>query len=116
MKIQLHATGLELTSELQKYARRKIARLNKKVPRPLRAEAACEVRFVQTRRKGEKFNRCSILFQLDGTELKVEETTLHMYTSLDIAAVHMERQVIDFRSKRGMPSLRARIKRVLRKR
>ena len=115
MKIHFSASGLELTPELEKYARKKVVRLSRKVPRGVRTEAVCDVQFIQKRRKGEKFNRCSISFKLGKADLKAEETTLHMYTSLDIASVHMERQLIDYAAKHGELSLRSRIKRSLRR-
>lgn len=115
MKIQFFSNGFEPTAELEKYARKKVARLSRRVPRGLRSRAACEVRFSQKRAKGNKFNSCTIQFRVDDAELTVEETTQHMYTSLDIAAVHMERQIIDFRAQKGKPSLRARLKRALRR-
>lgn len=106
MKIYLNATGFDLTTDLEKYANVKIARLARKVPRSLRASAACSVHFTQTRKKGTKFNTCSISFRLDDNELKAEETTLHMYSSLDIAAVHIGHQLKDFVAKRGRRRLR----------
>ena len=115
MKVHFSASGLDLTTELEKYANKKIARLNRKVPRGVRPETTCDVRFAQVRKKGEEFNSCSISFRLGKTELKVEETTLHMYTSLDIASVHMERQLVDYAAKHGGLSLRARLKRSLRR-
>lgn len=114
MKVHMSAQGFELTGELKKYANNKVAGLAKRVPRKLRSETICEVYFAQVRKKGAKFNTCSIRFKLDNTELKAEETTLHMYTALDIATVHVERQLIDFAAKQHKYSLRARIKRHLR--
>ncbi len=111
MKVRLSASGFELTSELEKYANTKVAQLNKKVPRKLRAEAACEVHFNQVQRGGAKFNTCSIGVAVDDTELKAEETTLHMYAALDIAAVHIGHQLDDYAVKLRGKGLRGRLKR-----
>jgi len=82
---------LDITGELERYANRKVAGLAKRVPRKLRPQAECQVHFAQVQRKGVKHNTCTVSFMLDDTRLKGEETTLHMYTALDIAVVHVER-------------------------
>ena len=107
--------GLELTSELEKYASLKLRRLNKFVPRWLRAEAAAEVRFAVVKRKGTKYNTCGITFMLDDAMLKAEETTLHMYTALDVAAVHIEHQLKDHARKQLRYRLTHRLRRFFRK-
>jgi len=107
--------GLELTSELEKYASLKLRRLGKFVPRRYRAESAAEVQFALVKRKGAKYNTCGISFTLDGTTLKAEETTLHMYTALDVAAVHIEHQLKDFARNTLRRRLRTRLKRFLRR-
>jgi ribosome-associated translation inhibitor RaiA len=54
---------------------------------------------MQVRRKGATYNTCVIGLNIDEAKLKAEETTLHMYTSLDIAVVHIERQLNDYAAK-----------------
>jgi ribosomal subunit interface protein len=115
MKVRLSASGFELTSELEKYASAKIAHLSRQVPRKLRTEAACEVLFAQTHKKDVRFNSCSISFTVGEAELKAEETTLHMYSSLDIASVHIEHQLKDYVAKQRKHWLRTRLKRHFRR-
>ncbi len=114
MKIHYTTKGLDLTPELEKYVHRKLARLIKKVPRKLRAEAICQIDFLVVRKKGTEFKTCTMTFRFDDIELKAAETTLHMYAALDIAAVHLERQLIDYVAKQGH-HVRARLKRYLKK-
>jgi ribosomal subunit interface protein len=99
MKTRLSTSDFDLTLELEKYANIKLASLTRKVPRRMRTQAYCDVHFMQVRRKGAKFNTCVIGLSIDGTKLRSEETTLHMYTSLDIAVVHVERQLNDYAAK-----------------
>ncbi len=114
MKIHITSRGLDLTTDLEKYANRKLARLAKKVPRRKRAEAVCKIVFAQVRRRGKEINTCSIDFVFNSTQLRAQETTLHMYAALDIAAVHMERQIIDFAAQHRRP-LRAQVRRLFRR-
>ncbi len=101
MNVQLVATKFDLTPELEKYARAKMAQLMRKVPRQWRTGVVCVVAFSQARKKGSEFNSCSISFTVSGTELKAEETTLHMYSSLDIAAVHIANQLKGYADQNG---------------
>lgn len=93
MKIHITAKGVDLTSELEKYANNKVARIARKVPRRVRAFSSCKVRFSQTTRKGTKYSMCTLTLWLGETELKAEETTQHLYAALDIASVHIEHQL-----------------------
>ncbi|HSX30773.1 MAG TPA: HPF/RaiA family ribosome-associated protein [Candidatus Saccharimonadales bacterium] len=115
MKIHLNATGLELTGDLEKYAGGKLAKLAKRVPRKLRVHADCTVTFTLKRKKGAKFNTCTIVLKLDGTELKAEETTLHMYAALDIALVHVRQQLKDYVAKQRSRRPLARLQRHFRR-
>ncbi len=110
MKIQLSVSGLELSGELEKYANGKITQLARRVPRKLREAAACEVQFTQKHKKGVKFSTCSISFTVGETVLRAEETTLHMYAALDIAAVQVERQLADYVATQYRRRLRTRVK------
>ena len=96
MTVGYSAKGLTLTNELEKYANGKVARLNRRVPRRFRAHASYKVAFVQTTRKGTKFNTCEVTLTLEGTEFKAKETTLHMYAALDVAVVYIEQQLKDY--------------------
>jgi ribosomal subunit interface protein len=95
MKIHFSAEGLELSSELEKYVDGKVARLNRRTPRALRAAASCHVLCKQVAKKDVKYNTCTMTLHIDDTEFKAEETTIHMYAALDIAAVHIEQQLAD---------------------
>ena len=111
MKTRLSASGFDLTAELEKYAMRKIAQLSRQVPRGHRSRAECQIYFEQVRRKGKKINTCTVGLMLDGEVLKTEEATLHMYTSLDIAMVHIERQLIDYAAQQRKHPVRERLRR-----
>jgi putative sigma-54 modulation protein len=104
MKIHFAADGIELTVELEKYANSKIAHLARKVPRRYRTYASFKVVFSQVIRKGTKQCTCDLNLWIDDTDLRAEETTQHMYASLDIAAVHIEQQLRDYlrRKRRGL--------------
>ncbi|MEJ0073732.1 MAG: HPF/RaiA family ribosome-associated protein [Candidatus Saccharibacteria bacterium] len=91
----------------------KAAQIAKQLPRKLRAGASCDVQLDFEKHKGHKLNTCSVTFMVDDMELKAEETTQHMYTALDIAAVHVRQQVADYLARREIYGVRQRLKRTL---
>lgn len=111
MKVRFSAEGFELTTELDKYAARKVIQMSRHVPRKDKAEATCEVHFAQVEKAGVKHSTCTVTFVLGSQELKAEETTQHMYAALDIAAVRIEQQLEAFGRRRKTHGLRARFKR-----
>jgi ribosome-associated translation inhibitor RaiA len=111
MTIDCSAKGFTLTTDLEKYAHNKAARLKRRLPRKFREGACCRIRFTQVVRKGTKHNTCNITFTFDDSEFKVAETTLHMYAALDVAAVNVEQQLRDYvkMHRRGLLGRRPRI-------
>jgi len=80
---------IEPNVELQKYARRKLSELNRKVPRSIRTETTCTVKFVRQRKKEGGQKTCTMVLELPQQTLEAQETTQHMYTSLDIVVAHL---------------------------
>lgn len=95
MRIYVAAKGLELTGDLEKYARGKLARLNRKIPRKLRAGAGCEVLLRQRKRAGVQLQTCEIVLSVGPELFRAKETTRHMHAAVDVAAANVEQQVKD---------------------
>jgi ribosomal subunit interface protein len=111
MKVRFATEGFELTTELDKYAARKVAQMTRRIPRKPKADASCEVRFAHSERAGVKHNTCSITFTLGKEELKAEESTQHMYAALDIAAVRIQQQLETYAKRQKKHRLQSRLKR-----
>ena len=105
MKILFSAKGFEVTSDLEKYANRKVSKLAKRIAYKGRDLAECNVFFKKVMRKGTKFNTCEISLKTEENEFKAKETTQHMYAALDIAVVQIEQQLRDEVSRRGKGNL-----------
>lgn len=93
MRIYIAAKGLELTGDLEKYAHSKLARLNRKLPRKLRAQAGCEVLLGQRKRGGRQVSTCEIMLSVGENLFTAKESTQHIHAALDVAAAHVEQQV-----------------------
>lgn len=114
MHIEITTTGFELTPELDKYTRRKLARVTRRIPRGLREEAACRVRFKQAAVKGEKKNACTIKVTAGDMVFDAAETTLHTYAALDIVVTHIENELKMYRATHSKWGALSRIRRTFR--
>ena len=106
MTIIQTASGITLTKELEKYSQRKAKQLGHIVPRQFRKDAVCQVEFTRKTTGNKKYNTCSVTLEVADTELKVTETTQHMYASLDVATVHMQHQLADYSARTRRHRLR----------
>lgn len=98
MHIEITTSGFELTPELDKYTRRKLAHITRRIPRGLREEAQCLVRFKQSVVKDEKINACAIKVTAGDIVFDATETTLHAYAAFDIVAAHVENELKMYRA------------------
>ena len=106
MKIYYVAESFDLTKELEKYSERKAKQLRRIVPRQLRKNAVCQMEFTRKLQGDKKLNTCCVTLEVADTELKVTETTQHMYASLDVATVHMQHQLADYSARTRRHRLR----------
>ncbi len=75
-----------LTPELEKYAIRKLAWVERAMPRSEREVVRVGVRFRQRMVAGEKQNSCKLTLTSPKHSFTAQETTVHLYSALDIVA------------------------------
>ncbi|HSX42541.1 MAG TPA: HPF/RaiA family ribosome-associated protein [Candidatus Saccharimonadales bacterium] len=111
MKTTISERGFsESNKELHKYARHKLAEVNRRLPRAIRPAVVCTVKFTQKRKKEGGFKVCTISLELPKEILRAEESTEHLFTSLDIVIVRLQQQVAEYKvrhRRRRLPRLRA---------
>jgi ribosomal subunit interface protein len=88
--------GFELTNDLERYTKRKLARLNRKIPRKARIDAACDITFSRTKHNEGRIESCTLLLRLPTVTFTAKEVTQHMHAALDIAIVQIERQLEEY--------------------
>ena len=111
MKLHFSATGLDMTVELEKYAAKKVSRLERIMPKQMRSHADCIIHFKQVHRGDNKINTCTLTLNFADQQLTATEATVHMYAALDIACVHIEHQLADYAAAHH----KRRIRRILRR-
>jgi len=111
MKIELTGVHYDISEKLHVYAAKKLNRLEKYVPRAARESAHAEVRLRQVQVKGVSRSTCEITLHLPHENLQATETTLNMYSAIDISTAHMQQQIAGYKEKYSVATLRHRLKR-----
>jgi ribosomal subunit interface protein len=108
MNTQLSARGFELNAELEKYAHHKLAALRRRLPRTVRSDVLCSVRFTQKRKREGGLKVCRLALELPHATLQAQESTQHMYAALDIVIADMLVQLQDYKREYHRRGLRRR--------
>jgi len=110
MKTVISERGFtEPNKELHKYTRHKLAEINRRLPRAIRADVKCTVKFTQKRKKEGGFKVCTSTLGLPHETLHAQESTEHLFTSLDIVVVRLQEQIAEYKIRhrhRRLPRLR----------
>ncbi|HSX05593.1 MAG TPA: HPF/RaiA family ribosome-associated protein [Candidatus Saccharimonadales bacterium] len=109
MHVTITATGLTPNSELQKYAKRKIAEVTRRVPLKVKAEAIYTVQLAQKRSRGQTVKTCTLALTLPDAEFTATETTQHMFAALDIATANIRTQLRAYTLQKRREARRARL-------
>lgn len=93
-KFDLKGVHTTIDLSLQKYATRKLAGLDKYLPRHHRDAAHLVVELKQaTKAKEQKKYTCDVTLHLPHGTLHVAETTLNMYAAIDIVETKLKQQI-----------------------
>ncbi len=111
LKIILTAEKFTPDDELEKYAYKKVAALERYLPRHSRGSAQAEVRLKRAA-KGEKSqNTCDITLHLPQSSLHAKETMEHMFAAIDVVSASIRHQIAEYKTKHEPAKLRHRITR-----
>lgn len=111
-KIDTSGINIELNDDIRKYIARKIGRLDKYIPKPIRNEAQAAARLRETgNRLGNKYE-CEVVLKVSGATMQAKESTLNMFAAVDIAEVKLRNQLIKYKNeyRKDHPGLLRRLK------
>ena len=95
MQIELMAHGFDMGGELEKYTKKKLASLQRHVPRKVRDEATCKVAFSVVEFEGGKASTCNIVLRTGDATYNASESTEHMYAAFDIATARVRLRLLE---------------------
>jgi putative sigma-54 modulation protein len=108
-KIEIEGVHMTVGDDLRKYVLKKIARLDKYIPRHARTSAHIEVKLKEGKSKGKNERTCEVLVHLPHDNITVKETTINMYAAIDIAEEKLKSQLHKYKELHADPKLRQRL-------
>ena len=92
---KLEVTGIhtDASNDIQKYVKKKIAKLDSYMPRHARKSAHAEVRLKEAKAKNKKECSCEVTLYVPGEAITAKETTVNMYAAIDIVEEKLKTQL-----------------------
>jgi ribosomal subunit interface protein len=108
-KIEIDGVHMTVNDDLRKYVLKKIARLDKYIPKHARASAHMEVKLKEGKTKGKNERTCEVLIHLPHDNITVNETTINIYAAVDIAEEKLKAQLHKYKELHADPRMRQRL-------
>ncbi|MCA9332494.1 ribosome-associated translation inhibitor RaiA [Candidatus Saccharibacteria bacterium] len=108
---KLEITGIRTTldNDLKKYARSKIGKLDKYIPRNSRESAHAEIILKESKIKTKKVCTCEVILYLPHEQLTTKESTINMYAAIDIVEAKLKNQIKKYKDTHGTRGLHRRV-------
>lgn len=108
---RLELTGLhtEITANLQKYATKKIGKLDRYLSKHSRISAHAEVILSESKAKNKKDKSCEVILHLPKEVITVKETTINMFAAVDIVEEKLKNQLKKYKDLHENPRLHQRL-------
>jgi putative sigma-54 modulation protein len=96
MQINVRGKNIQLTDSLKSYAEDKVGRLEKFYDQLSSADVSL---IVEKNKNIEETHKVEITLRANGTIIRGEESTISMYSSIDVAVDKLERQIKKYKQK-----------------
>jgi ribosomal subunit interface protein len=102
---QLSITGVhtEASENVRKYVTKKIAGLDKYIPRHARQSAHADVKLIESHASDKKQCTCEVIMQLPSQTLTAKEATTNMFAAVDIVEQKLKNQLRNYKDKHMHP-------------
>jgi len=97
-KLEVAGIHADATKDIQKYVKKKIAKLDAYMPRHARKSAHAEVRLKESKSKDKKQCTVEVVMYLPGEVITAKETTVNMYAAIDIVEEKLKTQLRKYKS------------------
>jgi len=109
-KLEVAGIHTDATKDIQKYAKKKISKLDAYMPRHARKSAHAEVRLKESKAKDKKQCSAEVVLHVPGEVISAKETTVNMYAAIDIVEEKLKAQLRKYKSQSTAKSGRNEIK------
>lgn len=95
--IEITARHLDLSDELRKYITKKVARLDRYVPKHSRQSVHAEVKLVQAKSSDKKQYTCEVILHLPKEYITAKDSTFNMFAAVDIVERKLKTQLLRYK-------------------
>lgn len=92
-KLEITGVHVNLDEKIKKYARLKIGKLDKYMPRHARESAHAEIFLKERMIKAKKECTCEVVLHLPKNTIRIQETTMNMFAAVDIVEAKLKNQL-----------------------
>lgn len=107
-RLELDGVHLELTDDMRRYVKSKIGRVDRLLPRNIRASIHAEVKLKQGKNKGASERTCEVIMHLPQETFSVSETTINIFAAIDIAEQKLKNHIAKYKAKHSPNNVRRR--------
>lgn len=108
-KIEISGVHAVVDTDIRKYVRKKIGKLDNYMPRHARESAHAEVLLKESKAKDKKQCTCEVILYLPKDTLTTKESTLNMYAAVDIVEAKLKNQIKKYKEKHNPVRLHRRV-------
>lgn len=92
-KLDITGVHMEVSPDLRKYVVKKIAKLDRYMPKHARESAHVEVFLKEAKIKAKKECTCEVVMHLPKENLLTKETTMNIFAAVDIVEAKLKNQL-----------------------
>lgn len=97
-KLEVVGIHADTSDDIQKYVKKKIAKLDGYMPRHARKSAHAEVRLKESKSKDKKQCTAEVILYVPGEIITAKETTVNMYAAIDIVEEKLKAQLRKYKA------------------
>ena len=108
-KLEIDGVHMTVGDDLRKYVTKKIAKLEKYIPKHARLSVHVEVKLKEGKAKVREQRTCEVIITLPQEVITVSETTVNMFAAVDIVEEKLKNLLHKYKEKHASPKLRQRL-------
>jgi len=100
--IAITGIKVDVTKELERYIKRKIGKLDRRIKRSQRDEVRADVKLNETMTKSGKKCSCEVIMHVPGARITAVESTINMFAAVDIVETKLKNQLKKHKEKHSV--------------
>lgn len=108
-KIEISGVHTKVDDKLHEYIMKKIARMDRYLPKRARESAHAEVLIKESKIKERKQHTCEVVLKLPQGTITIKETTLNPFAAVDIVEAKLKNQIKKYKETHSSLKLHRRV-------